>query len=321
MRSKPTASKLGPTVTAVAIAVGSTFFVAPTAAADTLPSAGGPTNVSDSCGAWSKSVVASGYGQLENLGFDYRGNLLLSEGSFVGAGAIHQLGAAGSKSVVAPNVTSPGGIVATDEASYFTTGNSATAGLFDTADGTVEALDPVTGEVDTVVEGLTMPNGLAVLPDGRLVVSRDLGASTTLTVIDPDTGSKKALAPTVTSTNGLAWDRTRELLWTSTLLSSVTTVVAIDVRSGKPVQTIELPGIGWANLADDLTVGPDGAVYLALNAAGSVVRVDPDTSTSCVIADGVPLVSAVEFGAGPGWDAASLYATSFVGTLTRLTPR
>ena len=79
-----------------------------------------------------------------------------------------------------------------------------------------------------------------------------------------------------------------------------------------------LPGSGPLNAADDLTVGPDGIVYVAYNGGGKVVRVDPATGESCALASGLPLVSSVRFGAGPGWDPDALYATSFTGKIYKL---
>ena len=59
---------------------------------------------------------------------------------------------------------------------------------------------------------------------------------------------------------------------------------------------------------------------MTLNLAGKVVRVDPVSGATCLVAHGVPFASSLRFGRGPGWDSASLYVTSFTGTVTRLTP-
>lgn len=273
-----------------------------------------------SCTAWSRSQVASGYGTLENMAFDGRGGLLLSELSFTGPGALRKLTAQGARSTEVADVDGPGGIVVSGDGAFFNTGNTTAAGLFDTPDGTVELLALDTGETRTVARGLTMPNGLAVLPGGELVVSRDLGSDTGLTRIDPVTGRGEPFAPAVTSTNGLVWDSGRELLWVATSFNSATEIVGVDVATGTPSRTLTIPGPGLLNVADDLTLGPDGNLYVALNVAGKIVRLDPDGGGSCVIADGLPLTSAVEFGAGPGWDEKSLYATSFLGTVTRVSP-
>ncbi|MBL1079523.1 SMP-30/gluconolactonase/LRE family protein [Nocardia sp. 2] len=272
------------------------------------------------CGQWAKTTVASGYGSLENLAFDGRGGLLLSEISLSGSGgALQRLTAEGARSTVA-DIEAPGGIVVSGATAFVNSGNTANSGLSGLADGSIQAVDLSTGAVRPVATGLTMPNGLAQLPDGGFVVSRDMGADTTLTRVLPD-GSMQRPAPGLTSTNGLAYDPERRKLFVSTTFDATSTLAVFDVDdlSAEP-QRITIPGPGPMNAADDLTVGPDGAVYVALNVLGQVVRVDPDTARTCVVANGLPFTTSVRFGSGPGWDVHSLYATSFLGTVTRLTP-
>lgn len=128
------------------------------------------------------------------------------------------------------------------------------------------------------------------------MTSRDFGSPTTLSAVAP--GSQPTpFATSVTLTNGLAYDDARRTVYVTSTFNPTSTVSA-----------------------DDLAVGPDGSVYVALNVRGTVVRLDPDSGTVCTIATGLPLASAVAFGSGPGWDAQSLYVTSFAGTVTRLTP-
>ncbi|WP_433659283.1 SMP-30/gluconolactonase/LRE family protein [Nocardia sp. CA-128927] len=272
------------------------------------------------CGRWAASPVASGYGILENLAFDGRGGILLSEVPASGSGgAVLRLGADGSREVLA-QASSPGGIVVAGDTAYFNTGGSLSSGFGGRADGTIEALDLTRRTVSTVVTGLTAPNGLAKLPDGGFVVSRDLGSPSTLTRITGD--GSTPIATELTSTNGIMYDSNRRKLFVSNTFDPTTTLAAIDIdRMDAAPTRITIPGFGPLNSADDLTVGPDGGVYLALNAAGRVVRVDPDTGSSCVIADGIPFATSARFGAGPGWDPRSVYVTSFTGTITRLTPQ
>src|SRR5690606_7208655 len=128
-------------------------------------------------------------------------------------------------------------------------------------------------------------------------------------------------APTLTSTNGLAFDAPRDRLIVSTTFDPTTVVAAVDTaHPANPITRTALPGFGPLNSADDLTVAPDGTAYVALNVAGAVHQVDLDNGRSCRIADNLPLISSVRFGTGPGWDPNALYATSFLGTLTKLTP-
>ncbi|PKV98543.1 SMP-30/gluconolactonase/LRE family protein [Nocardia fluminea] len=294
--------------------------VALAATAAVFPTAQTASAAPVSCPQWTRHPVAAGYGILENLGFDGRGNLLLAEQSATGStGTLQRLGADGSRSVAVTGVEGPGAIVAVGDTAYFTTGNSATSALTDRADGTIQALHLDSGAVRTVATGLTMPNGLAQLPDGDFVVSRDIGAGTLTRVT---TGNiTTPYAPTLRSTNGLAFDTRRDRLIVSTTFNPASVIAAIDYRDPEspPLQAV-IPGAGPLNSADDLTVAPDGKAYVTLNVAGSVQQVDLDTGQTCAIADNLPLSSSARFGAGPGWNPKSLYVTSFLGTVTELTP-
>ena len=84
---------------------------------------------------------------------------------------------------------------------------------------------------------------------------------------------------------------------------------------------ITLDGFGPGNSADEIVLGDDGYLYVTLNVAGEVARVDPRSGAACTIASGIPFASSLRFGAGRGWSQRSLYVTSFLGTVTRLTPR
>lgn len=282
------------------------------------------------CPSWEKEQVASGYGVLENLGFDGTGGVLLSEGALAGgAGGLRRLAADGTRATVVEPVSSPGGIVVGSGADagtvFFTSGNGFASGILGLKDGAINAVDLVDGAAvgapRIVATGLTMPNGMVRLPDGDFLVSRDvLGPAAVTTRVRTD-GSSEPFAPSVTSTNGMAVDADRGLVYiasTFNLLSTVSVVRLAD-PSAKP-RVIVIPGLGPLNAADDLVLGPDGYLYVALNLAGKVVRVDPDSGAVCQVAKGIPFVSSLRFGAGPGWDPGSLYTTSFLGKVTRIKP-
>ncbi|WP_420826408.1 SMP-30/gluconolactonase/LRE family protein [Rhodococcus rhodochrous] len=176
----------------------------------TAPVAAGPAAIAPAaadpaaCAPRSVTTVASGLGVLENLAFDERGGLLVSNTSFVGPGALRRITPDGSVTTVLPEVTGPGGIVVDGPTVCLNVGNTTVSGL------------------------LSMP--------------------------------------------------------------------------------------------DDLTIGPDGALYIALNLGGAVLRVDPATGHSCRIAEGIPLMSSLAFGSGPGWDPNVLYTTGFDGTVRAVHP-
>lgn len=295
---------------AAAIALGSVVAVSAPAQASV------PADGSDGgCGKWTSSVVTTGAGMLENLEFDGSGSMVLSQSALIGPGALLKVAPDGTRTTLVGDVTGPGGLVARDGSVYFTTGNSTVSGLFGIADGSLRKVDVADGSVTTIADGLVMPNGLVPLDGNRFLTARTL-TRPGLTVIDSD-GTSSIVREDLGTVDGLA--RSGSAIYVTTTFDMVTAVHVLDAHDlGGPVRTITLPGFGPANMADDLTVGPDGALYVAFNAGGKVVRVDPDSGSSCEIASGLPFTSAVKFGAGPGWDPNSIYTAGFLGDVHRL---
>lgn len=287
-----------------------------------VPATVAPANgePADRCTPWSVSEVASGFGLLENLGFDGRGRMLLSEQTLVGpGGAIRTLAPTGARGTLVPNVTGPGGIVVEGGTAYFVDGNVPISGAIGLPDGRLRAVDLDSGGIRTVATGLIMPNGLARLPSGDFVTSRDIGLNQGgLTRIRGD-GSIERFAPGLGTPNGLVWDSARERLLASTFLTPQSTIAAVS-DAGAWRTLVSFPGVGVLNSADDLTVGDGGQIFQALNVAGRIERVSSSGASTCTIAAGLPLVSSVRFGRGAGWDSRSLYATSFLGKVFRVSP-
>lgn len=286
--------------------------VAPAAAGPVFSPPGG------ACTPWSVSEVTSGAGVLENLAFDGAGTMLVSRTGLVGGGALDGVGPDGTVTPIVPDVESPGGIAVDGDHAYFATGNSFASGVTGSTSGTVDVVDIDTGDTSTVAEGLVMPNGLVRLSNGDILTARNLGSGAGLTRVpagDPHT--PEVVRTDLGTVDGLAVHDGS--VYTVTTFDTTTTLRILredDLRG--PVVSVELPGSGPLNAADDLTVGPDGIVYVAYNGGGKVVRVDPATGESCALASGLPLVSSVRFGAGPGWDPDALYATSFTGKIYKL---
>ena len=266
---------------------------------------------------WDVSAVTTGLGSLENLGFDGRGGLLLSR-TDDRTGQLYRLTPDGHGSTLVADVPAPGSITVVGGGAYFTTGNSFASGILGRTDGTIDHVDLATGALGVVARGLTMPNGMAMLPDGTFVVSRNLGRTTGLTRVGAD-GSGTPFAPSVTYTNGVAYDPTRNAVITSLDLHPVATLAIIDVVNPDHVRKVDLGLFGLVGFPDDLTVGPDGLIYLAMD-GGSIVRIDPDSSTACTLTSALPGSTSVRFGAGPGWDPHSLYSTDLTGAVHRLAP-
>lgn len=318
--TEPAPAPVGaPAPVPAATAVPATTTAVPTtttAPAATTQPAPAPT----ACVPWTVSTVASGFGMLENLAFDGRGNILLSEGAPSGGGALRTLTAKGEKGDLVEDVNSPGGIVVDGSRALFTTGNNAMSGLMGATNGTVESVNLDTGERTTLAKGLTMPNGLAQLADGDLLTTTALGDSVGITRIPAGGGESERLSVDLGSVNGIAATADGKVVVDTSFdaTSAVHVLDAADLTAAP--QTVKLPGDGRTNIADDLAVGEDGSVYVALNGAGKVVRVDPVSGNQCDIATGITMPSSVRFGAGDGWDPTALYATSFDGKVRKLVP-
>jgi len=267
---------------------------------------------------WRATTVASGLGSLENLAFDGAGTMLVSR-TVGSSGQLYRLTPDGKGSTFVPNVAAPGIITVADGAAYFTTGNSFLSGVFGAKDGGIARVDLGSGVLTTVATKLTMPNGMVRLPDGSFVVSRNIGWTTGLTRISADGTRESRLAPSVTMANGLTYDTAHHTVIASMDLQPVSTLAIVDVTDPSHIRTVNLGLFGLFGFPDDLTVGPDGLIYLAMD-GGDIVRIDPERHAACILASGMFGSTSVRFGAGPGWDPQALYSTDLFGTVRKLTP-
>jgi sugar lactone lactonase YvrE len=270
------------------------------------------------CGPWAQRTIKAGLGSLENLEFDGTGGLLLSAS---GPQAIERLTPDGNVATLIRNVNAPGGQRLVGRALYFNTGDSAQSGLTGTADGTIERFDLDTHARTTFASGLTMPNGLAILPSGDFVVSRDIGTGTGITRVQlSDPGHPQANWAKLDDQNGMAVDPTGTWLYavqTFTADSAVWRFRISDPNDNAIVASLAGPS---PKGLDDMTIDAGGVLYIAANGTGEVIRLDPATGSHCLIATGLQNPSSLKFGRGPGWSAERLYVTAFDGTVRELTP-
>src|SRR5205085_4460756 len=117
----------------------------------------------DACVPWHQKTLKSGLGSLENLDFDGSGGMTISA---TDNHAIERLTPDGNVTTLVPNVNAPGGERVIGQTLYFNTGDSAQSGFANTPDGTLERFHLGTHQRMTFASALTMPNGLAVLPNG-----------------------------------------------------------------------------------------------------------------------------------------------------------
>lgn len=308
MRVRPLAALLSlATVAALALA--------PTAAA-APPATGSLDGPPPLCGGWTSRVVASGFALLENIAALPSGDLLLSEMSATtltssrpDQGALWRLTPGGTRHLVTP-ITSPGGIVVDGNQAYVTFGNSIPSLILNTPNSGITRVDLATGQRTTVATGLVMANGLAALPGGRLLTTGGAGANGGHPTLVEADGTHRPFAPWITSSNGIARDPKSGDLFISRTFVHPSEVVRVTER-GELVQRYPFAGIGPLVGADDLDLAPDGKLYVAQNTGARVVQIDPSSGAQCVVADQQWSTTSIA-----ATDANTLYATSFLGTVT-----
>ena len=271
------------------------------------------------CTPWRASTVLSGQGALENLAFDGRGAMFLSA---IRDDAILRVGRERNLTTLIADVHAPGGLRYRRGILYFNTGDDIISGLQGLTDGTLERYRLKSGRRSIWARGLTMPNGLVFLRNGDAVVSRDIGQGTGMTRIPANDPANPDFnwAP-LDDTNGMATDANGRWLYTVETLNPESRVLR--VRIGNPARIEVVASLGDGTMSkglDDMTIDDRGRLYITANFAGELIRLNPSTGATCVIASGLPGPSSVKFGRGRGWSKRSLYVTAFDGTVTRLSP-
>ena len=279
----------------------------------------GASTAHGACQPWSQRTLLSDQGLLENLAFDHRSSLLLSAST---QGAILRVNRHREVTQLIDDVDAPGGLRVRGNVLFFNTGDSLASGSQNLTDGTIGRFRLKTGQRSVYAQGLTMPNGLIFLPNGDAVVSRDIGVGTGMTRIPADDPEHPELNwAELDDTNGMAVDPSGRFLYTVATFIPEAPVYRIKIKDPSRIRVVaELGGGGGLLGLDDMTIDRRGRLYIAANLGGEVIRLNPDTEASCVIASGLQFPSAVKFGRGRGWSSRSLYVTGFDGTVRKLTP-
>jgi len=287
-------------------------------------------------------TLVSGLGSLENLEPDNAGGLFISRST---TSTIDRIGPDLQSHTVVSSVSSPGGLRLRGDTLWFVTGDASASGALGRADGTLETIDLTRGHRHVVASGLVMPNGLALDGRGHAFTSRDVGpglgighGSGLATKHGLSTGVTRTtlhLGPGGTSgrvtpgwaaiddTNGLAIDPSGQWLYADQTFSFDSSVYRIRLSDPARVEHVASLGsivAGVPKGLDDITIDNNGALYLAANSAGQVIRLDPANGRSCVIARGMRQTSAVKIGRAFGAATTRLYVVGFDGAVREIVP-
>ncbi|TJZ59006.1 hypothetical protein FCH28_02345 [Streptomyces piniterrae] len=224
----------------------------------------------------------------ENLEFDGRGTMWVAH---VTKHRVEGYAPDGTLRTTFP-VNGPGGIRrGPDGMMYVNSGvNPLTSGL----GSGVMRFDPTAArpKAQKVVDGVSGINGLAIDSAGNFYLSREL--ATGILKIRPD-GTKDerwTRAAAVFGTNGL--EIVGDQLYASVITSTASPVVRVPLNDPAHHTTVtELsPNPLDAKLLDDLT-SFDGDLVVASFRDGQLIRVDPRTGRSCVLATGLRMPCSV----------------------------
>ncbi|WP_245663258.1 SMP-30/gluconolactonase/LRE family protein [Nocardia inohanensis] len=264
------------------------------------------------------STVMSGRGELENLDSDGRGGFYVTT---ILAGELLHVGADGGVETVAQGFDHPAGVRFDGRYVYFVTGDD-----FSAAPGQLYRYDTESGELVSLLSGLSMANGLLLLPDGDLLIATSsfTGASQGISRYRPATGEYiKGWAP-LTAANGLALSEDGKAVYASSLTMRIQRVPLDNPQAATFVTGV--PKV--LALPDDMEATRSGLLFFGDHGVGAIYRTDTATGETCSIIDGlikpsatrVPPdgVSSVRIARdGDGW---ALYATAMDGNLRRLRP-
>jgi hypothetical protein len=168
----------------------------------------------------------------------------------------------GRLSVLLAGVNAPGGEIVRGRFLYFTTDDLIPPAL----GGTIARLDLLTGKSTAWASGLTMPNGLAFLPDGDAVVSRDDETGPPPTdVTRLPAGNRRHPHfnwVRVPDANGLVVDPSGRWLYADRTFSPDGLVDRASIVHPRMVRVIGRLGPGV--LPDDMTIASGGPVHRGL---------------------------------------------------------
>jgi sugar lactone lactonase YvrE len=176
-------------------------------------------------------------------------------------------------------------------------------------------IDPDSGERETYATGLRMANGVVRASDGYVYASSDL--SHWIERVAPD-GTVDRRFARVWSANGLAIDPAEGRLYAAQTFAPAA-IARVELDRPTMVTTHARPR-RWARAAmpDGLAIDAAGRLYVAVNGAGQIWRVDRDGSIH-VLARGQRFASDVALGrGGDGFRAGNLYAVTFRGRVIEL---
>jgi hypothetical protein len=217
--------------------------------------------------------------------------------------------------VLIQGISGTGGLAWEPDGSLILGFNGSTQNAFvDGTDGGLMRVNPETGESAVLTRGMGQANGVVRGPDGAIYASNDFGHG-----IDRfEDGKLEDDWSKVQTPNGLVIDTAGRFMYAAQTFRPAS-VARIDLRDpSKEDPLFEAAPADQAGGPDGMTRDDRDRLFLAVNGAGEVWRIDPD-GEACRLASGIMNASALNWGGGaPGFPAENLYVVAFSGVLVEL---
>ncbi|HEX9696217.1 MAG TPA: hypothetical protein VGB64_07875 [Actinomycetota bacterium] len=271
---------------------------------------------------------------LENLGFDGLGAMWVANST---TGRVHKLDPSGTD-LGSFAVASPGALtMGPDGKMYANFGDAVAGAALRTGHAGVVRFDPSAPNPGAIApepfaSGLDMANGGIFDDEGNYYASNDVGDG--LVKIAPD-GTADRDWVSLWGTNGLVV--AGDSLYAAITFDQRSPIERIPLADPAAHHTAAQTTFGVASLEprlytepdaqaplagvkglDDMTLGPDGRLWVTANGTGEVLRVDPQSGASCLVASGLQNPSSIRFASSFGLYDGDAFVTEFSGTIRRL---
>lgn len=164
------------------------------------------------------------------------------------------------------------------------------------------------GDVSVYAAPISKPNFVAVTPWSSLLVSNDYADL----ISEVTAGGARLWTDAVPSPNGMAFDEGGERLYVVTTFDDHPHLWRVGVAGKKAGAAVPVADFEASATPDGLALAADGSVFVALNVAGKLARVDPETGTVTEAAAGLTFPASLAFGQGD-FDPCSVYVTQLFG--------
>ncbi len=164
------------------------------------------------------------------------------------------------------------------------------------------------GLLTVVAFGMPNPNFVLAGPDGEILVSDDTAA-----IYAVRDGGVSTWLDAVPSPNGMGYAPDGSAIYVVSTFEPEPPLWKVPLVDGEPGTPEVVTTFETGSAPDGLAVDAAGGVWVALNLANELVRVDPATGEETHRVSGVTNPASLAFGAGEGFDPCSLYVTELFG--------